>query len=55
MFPLPAIELISFTSAEEGDDEAAQRWMQKALEEKLEWDSEEIRCSCESRALLIVY
>lgn len=46
---------MSFTS-EEGDDEAAQRWMQKALEEKLEWDSEEIRgSSCESRALVIVY
>lgn len=35
---------ISFRGCQEGDDEAAQRWMQKALEEKLEWDAEELRC-----------
>ena len=39
---LPSCALIQWSTGEDGDDEAAERWMEKARDRKLEWDAEAI-------------
>eukprot|EP00434_Breviolum_minutum_P008208 symbB.v1.2.007239.t1/scaffold401.1/size211429/10 len=37
---VPSFAALAIAAAQDGDDEAAERWMEKARDRKLEWDAE---------------